>query len=168
MTPDALESLIRNSARDVLRYFERRVAQPADAADCLSEVLLVLWRDRSRVPDDPLEARLWMFGIARTTLAAAGRRSGRRSAEVERLRVLLEATPTDLHADSEGLAIDVREAIAGLPEAQREVVQLHHWEGLPLVDIAAVVGTSPSTVRSRYAAARASLAQALAPYGVDV
>ncbi|UYN84042.1 MAG: sigma-70 family RNA polymerase sigma factor [Microcella sp.] len=167
MTPDELERLISANARDVLRYFERRVAQPADAADCLSEVLLVLWRDRARVPDDPIEGRLWMFGIARTTLAAAGRRSGRRSAEVERLRAMLETSAADLHADNEGLAIDVRDAIARLPVAQREVVQLHHWEGLPLVDIAAVVGVSSSTVRSRYAAARAALTASLASYGVD-
>lgn len=167
MTPDELESLIRTNARDVLRYFERRVVQPADAADCLSEVLLVLWRDRSRVPEDPLEARLWMFGIARTTLAAAGRRSGRRSAEIERLRTVLQSSPPDLHTDREGLAIDVRDAITRLPLAQREVVQLHHWEGLTLVDIATVVGSTPSTVRSRYAAARAALAQSLSSYGID-
>jgi RNA polymerase sigma-70 factor, ECF subfamily len=164
---DALERVIAATASDVLRYFERRLPERADAADCLSEVLLVLWRDRDRVPDDPQEARLWMFGIARTTLTATQRISARRAAELERLRRALETGAKPETASATDLTLDVRAAIASLPAAQRELVQLHHWEGLPLVDIAIVVGAPASTVRSRYAAARAALATALAAHRVD-
>lgn len=167
MNADDLERVIATTASDVLRYFERRLPDRADAADCLSEVLFVLWRDRARVPDDPHEARLWMFGIARTTLTATRRISARRAAEVERLRVTLDLGTNPETASAADLALDVRAAIATLPAAQREVVQLHHWEGLPLVDIAAVVGVSASTVRSRYSAARATLATALSAHQVD-
>ncbi|MFP5291172.1 MAG: RNA polymerase sigma factor [Actinomycetes bacterium] len=167
MRPDALERVIAATASDVLRYFERRLPERADAADCLSEVLLVLWRDRDRVPDDPHEARLWMFGIARTTLTATRRIAARRAAEVERLRLALDTVVHPETTSATDLTLDVRSAIAALPAAQREVVQLHHWEGLPLVDIANVVGVPASTVRSRYAAARLALATALSAHQVD-
>jgi RNA polymerase sigma-70 factor, ECF subfamily len=165
--PDALERVIAAAASDVLRYFERRLPERADAADCLSEVLLVLWRDRDRVPDDPHEARLWMFGIARTTLTATRRISARRTADLERLRLALDSGVQPETASATDLSLDVRSAIAALPAAQRELVQLHHWEGLSLVDIANVVGVPASTVRSRYAAARAALATALSEHQVD-
>ena len=167
MKADDLERLITATAGDVLRYFERRVTDRADAADCLSEVLLILWRDRDRVPNDAHEARLWMFGIARTILTATRRLSARRSAQVERLRVVFEAGAHPEAASSTDLALDVRAAIAELPAAQREVVQLHHWEGLPLVDIATITGVPASTVRSRYAAARTTLAAALSTHHID-
>lgn len=167
MTAPALERLIADTAPDLLRYFERRVMVRADAADYLNETLLVLWRDRARVPTDAHGARLWMFGIARTILAAERRLSGRRDAVVEAVRTALEPATHPDHAEHSDLAIDVRSAIERLPPAQREVVQLHHWEGIPLVDIATIVGVSASTVRSRYATARQSLAQTLAGHHVE-
>lgn len=166
MNTRALERLIAETAPDLLRYFERRVPVRADAADYVSETLLVLWRDRDRIPGVAHDARLWMFGVARTVLTAGRRHSFRRDAVVDAVR---SAIGRDEHPDlatQSDLALDVRAAIGRLPEAQREVVQLHHWEGLPLVDVAVVTGASASTVRSRYAAARASLAHILADHQV--
>lgn len=167
MKSSELENVIRATAPDVLRYFERRVAQRADAADCLSEVLLIVWRERSRVPGSALEARLWMFGVARTVLRASRRIAQRDDAHVEQLRQALSTRTAPDEAAATDLALDVRSAIAALPDAQREVIELHHWDGMPLVDVARVVGTSASTVRSRYAAARATLAATLSAMKAD-
>ena len=51
----------------------------------------------------------------------------------------------------------VREAIARLPQADREVVVLRHLEGLHPADIAAVLGTSPGAVEVRLSRARQRL-----------
>jgi RNA polymerase sigma-70 factor (ECF subfamily) len=56
---------------------------------------------------------------------------------------------------------EVRDAVRRLPQAQRELVMLVHWDGFSIRDAAEVLGVNPSTARSRYAAARASLVASL-------
>ena len=48
-----------------------------------------------------------------------------------------------------------------LPDAQRELVMLVHWDGLSIAEAAGVLGLNPSTARSRYSAAREQLRSAL-------
>lgn len=157
---DRVSRVVTANADDVLRYLLRRVADPQDAADVLGETLLVVWRRARDLPDDDESARMWMFGIARRTLLAHGRRRRRRQAIADRLRDRLRER---LHEHDEDVAelvhrrADVRTALDRLPAAQREVVVLVHGEGLSLVESARVMGASASTTRSRYAAALAAL-----------
>jgi RNA polymerase sigma-70 factor (ECF subfamily) len=65
--------------------------------------------------------------------------------------------PTELAPDS----IDLMNVLATLPSAQREVVVLHHLADLPVTDIAAALGLSVGTVKSRLSRARLALAHAL-------
>ena len=62
------------------------------------------------------------------------------------------------------LAVKVREAVMRLPPLQREVLVLFEYEGLPLSEIAAVVGTDVGAVKSRLHRARERLRNSLAPY----
>jgi RNA polymerase sigma-70 factor (ECF subfamily) len=55
----------------------------------------------------------------------------------------------------------VRDAVLRLHNAQRELVMLVHWDGFTLVEAAEILRLNPSTARSRYAAAREVLRQAL-------
>ena len=48
-----------------------------------------------------------------------------------------------------GLERQVRQALAKLPEAQREAIVLHRFEGMSFSEIAQVVGLSESAVRVR-------------------
>ncbi|MBI2299770.1 MAG: RNA polymerase sigma factor [Armatimonadetes bacterium] len=66
--------------------------------------------------------------------------------------------------ESEELTREVRRALSGLPAAQREVIVLHHLEGLPLDQIAALLGVAEGTVKSRLGRGRARLAELLRPY----
>src|SRR5690606_8089851 len=68
----------------VLGYVSRRAGSADRAADVFSEVFLVAWRRLDDVPPGA-EARLWLFGVARRTLANARRATRRRDALVERL-----------------------------------------------------------------------------------
>jgi RNA polymerase sigma-70 factor (ECF subfamily) len=65
--------------------------------------------------------------------------------------------------DREAAAERVREAIAALPEAFREVVMLRFAEGFSYQEIAAVLSCPAGTVMSRLARARALIRRALAP-----
>jgi RNA polymerase sigma-70 factor (ECF subfamily) len=69
--------------------------------------------------------------------------------------------------DSESLLIEVErarrlyQALDQLPPAKRAVLILHDLEGLPAGEVAAVVGVSEATVRSRLRDGRAKLVQLL-------
>jgi RNA polymerase sigma-70 factor (ECF subfamily) len=55
-------------------------------------------------------------------------------------------------------------AVAQLPEGQREVLILAHYEQMPLAEIARVVEAELTTVKSRLQRARAHLKETLATY----
>lgn len=144
---------------DLLAYFERRTGS-ADAADLLSETMLTAWRRIDDLPQDDIEARMWLFGVARRVLANAERASVRRWKLAERLRGHLSSHP-QTYDDAE--AIDVRDAVRRLPDDLRDLVGLVHWEGFTLEEAARIVGIPASTARGRYQNARRRLAEMLSP-----
>ncbi|OLE52153.1 MAG: hypothetical protein AUG51_19545 [Acidobacteria bacterium 13_1_20CM_3_53_8] len=64
----------------------------------------------------------------------------------------------------EELAAEVSRAVASLPPLQREALVLFEYEGLPLAEVAAIVGKDVGTVKSRINRARQRLRKILAPY----
>lgn len=149
---DAVADALKTNAPDLLRYLQRRVG--GEAPDVLGETLLVAWRRAKDMPADATQARMWLFGIARMSVVGHGRDPSRRLRLAERLHGLMEPVvwPDD------AVAMDVRRAIASLPEAQAELVRLVHWEGSSLADAAQVMGLNASTARRRYQKAREELA----------
>lgn len=164
----ALTNALSTNASDLLAYFERRTDPRADAADQLSETMIVAWKRVDRLPSDETEARKWLFGIASKVLLSSRRTRQRRSAALDRLRDEVSrkrlVTPGEVESLEE--AEQVRAAIAQLPRSLQELVRLVHWDGFSLVDAAGVTGISASTARSRYARARELLRETLAETGV--
>lgn len=152
-----LRAALRRSADDLLRYFERRVAVPEDAADLLAETMTTAWRRVEKLPVEPERQRMWLFTIAAHVLAN-GLRSRRRA---RRLGERLKQTMTQAQIPDHTEAHAVRDAVLRLRDAHRELVMLVHWDGLTLVEAAELLGLNPSTARSRYAAARDQLRLAL-------
>jgi RNA polymerase sigma-70 factor (ECF subfamily) len=155
--PEAAEArfaeLYRDHARDVLAYAVRRTASAEDAADVVAETFLVAWRRTADVPSGDA-ARLWLYGVARRTLANQRRGERRRTRLAARMRaelpaVLAAARPATTAADNEVLA-----AIATLRESDREVLLLSSWEQLSPAEVAGVLAISPLAVRSRLHRAR--------------
>ncbi|KQP01871.1 RNA polymerase sigma factor [Leifsonia sp. Leaf264] len=155
---DRLEAVIRATASDLLAYLERRIDPRADAADVLSEALIVAWKKASRLPSDDVAARMWLFAITRNTLLNARRATSRRNDATSRLRVELSLVSA---ADDPDNVLAVRDAVNNLPLEMRELVELVHWEGFSIAEAASITSVSPSTARSRYSAAKAKLRRAL-------
>ncbi|WP_104106210.1 RNA polymerase sigma factor [Nocardioides sp. 616] len=158
----AARAALRDASRDLLAYFVRRVTSPEDAADLLGETMLTAWRRIDKLPETPERQRMWLFVIAAHTLSNHRRTARRRLELTERLRTLLgaAANPADIPPDTEG-SYAVRDAVLRLPQPQRELVMLVHWDGFTIVEAAELLGLNASTARSRYAAARAALREAL-------
>lgn len=150
--------LYRDNARDLLGYALRRCADPDDAADVVAETFLVAWR---RLPDVPLggEARLWLYGTARRVLANQKRGARRRDRLTARLREQLrEQLPVQRAREASAIA----EALAGLGEADRELLMLIGWEELAPAEAAKALGISPLAARTRLHRARRRLRARLA------
>ena len=160
-----IHGFVTREGPDLLDYFIRRVERADDAADLLSETFVVIWRRRSSIPVDLIEARMWLYGVARKVLTTHRRGAGRRNTLSERLRLELAVASTASHLEGALLHEQVRQLIRGLDEIDREIIGLVYWEGFALVEVARILSMRPSTVRSRHARARAALRIALLTKG---
>ena len=163
---------------DTRREFEQRLAEcgplayrvacgvlrnTADAEDVAQEAMLRAYRQFERLRDRNC-FRAWLVRIA-FRLALDQLRSGRR----RELRDMLwsqpqhqppAATAEDLAASNEFQA-DLENALAELPEKLRLVLLLAAMEGHTIDEIAAMLGISTGTVKSRIFYARRQLAEKL-------
>lgn len=151
MTRDApLTRALERDAADLLAYLSRR-AGPDDAPDLLGETMVVAWRRASELPADAERARMWLFGIARGTLANHARGQRRRWALADRMKLQMGDSAVSPAADH---GIEVRDAIARLDPELAELIRLVHWDRLRLTQAAQLLGIPASTARGRYARAR--------------
>jgi RNA polymerase sigma-70 factor (ECF subfamily) len=157
VTDDAhtrLGTLHESLAVDLLNYFIRRVEQREDAADLLAETFLVAWRNIGRLPKESEAARMWMFVTARNVHRNYLRGARRRERLSDRLRLDLRTVTPEATSDEQ---LDIRAAVRALPDGQRELVMLMHWEAFSLPDAARIAGIPESTARGRYQRARIAL-----------
>jgi len=149
----------------VTGYIQNRVP-PNEAADVVSETYLVAWRRRAELPEHALP---WLLVVARNTLAQQRRGNGRNAAlaaEVERLHHLLPTTESDVAAEVTE-RITVLAALDSLSPADREVLVLSVWDGLPARQAAQVLGCSPAAFTVRLHRARGRLARAMTAQDAD-
>ena len=94
----------------------------------------------------------WVRRVA-INLAAMADRSLRR-----RARALLRLGRPPLVPELGPELLDLRDALAALPLAQRQVIVLHHLVGLPVEEVARELRLATGTVKSRLARGRAAMA----------
>ncbi|GLY13545.1 siderophore-interacting protein [Kineosporia sp. NBRC 101677] len=151
---DSFRRLYADNFPAMLSYALRRVGGLDDAADLVADIFLVAWRRRAEMPPGD-EARLWLFGVARLTLANHSRGEQRRHQLSERLR--LELREHLITHDPTGDLVEVRavrEVMAQLEPVDREVLELAVWEQLAPREIAVALGLSSQVVRARLSRAR--------------
>jgi RNA polymerase sigma factor (sigma-70 family) len=154
------EQLYRETRTDLLAYLMRRSPNPEVAADLLADTYLIAWQKLDMIPAGE-RARLWLFGVARNLLLEGARRRRSRQALVERLAAeLRSAQPARAPVEDER-ASALGEALAALPEWDREIVLLTAWEGLTPKEIAAVIGVRVNVVRVRLHRTRTRLRREL-------
>ena len=151
----ALDSFIRTGQADVYRFC-LRLTSADEAADLTQETFLRAWRSLSRFRGES-EARTWLLGIARNTVADHIRRNARR----RRLRVVTPMDPHDLRnhpaAGDDGEGRATAALLDELAEDRREAFVLTQLIGLSYDEAAVVCGVPVGTIRSRVARARDAL-----------
>ena len=153
------EEIYRDNRGPVLAYLLRRTSNPDDAADVLADTFLTAWRRLDDVPPGAA-ALLWLYGVARHSLANHRRRERRRSVLAERIRAELAVAYRAPEFD--GHLADLADALGSLSEADQELLALVAWERLDHQQIASVLGCSRNAVDIRLHRARRRLSEALA------
>jgi RNA polymerase sigma factor (sigma-70 family) len=121
------DEIYAENHQQVLGYLLRRTENTDDAADVFAETFLIAWRRLDDLPPGQ-QARMWLYGTARRTLANHRRGERRRLALADRLRADL-ARGYQPH-QPEGDAAEIAAAFRRLPEPDRELLALVAWEGL--------------------------------------
>ena len=153
------ERLYATTFPEIAGYVRRRCTG-ADADDVLAQVFAVAWRRLDHIPSPPQD-RLWMFGVARKTVADTERSARRRWRLGARLATeALVSGPADPGPDS--AAERVVDALAMLRPADREALRLVLWDELSHAEAAAVLGCSANAFEIRYRRARAAVRDQLA------
>jgi RNA polymerase sigma-70 factor, ECF subfamily len=133
----------------VFRYFQRMTGRHHLAQDLTQEVFLRVVRGFEAYQDQGLAAA-WLFRIARNVLIDYKRRTETAPKTVP--------YADHLSADSGHLAaFGLQEALALLPDRDREVFVLRETDGLSYAEIAAACETTEETVRTRLRRARLQL-----------
>jgi len=140
-----LAELYDRSGGDLYRYLTIVLSSTNRAEDVLQEVFLRLLRVARRDPE-ALANRFYVLRVARNE---AFRQMGRRRHRaIEQNDGLL--TIRDPRHGSESERIAIAEALARLPEEQREVLHLKIYMSMTFAEIAEVTQTPQNTVASRY------------------
>ena len=140
---DAFARLVDDSSDRLYRVAYRILRDPDDARDATQQALLEAWRDLPSLRD----AERWEAWSYRLVVHACYRQ--RRRAQGGTVRLL----PSDAVHDDVARAVAERDEIErgfrGLTAEHRAVVVLHHFVGLPLTEVADVLGVPAGTARSR-------------------
>lgn len=142
-------------------YVRRRV--PVDEAeDIVAQVFLVAWRRFTQIPAPP-EDRLWLFGVARRTVADYRRTTLRR----KRLqgRLVQESTGPQAVGSLDG-STRTEMALDTLAQRDRELLTMVAWDGLSHAEIGEILGCSANAVELRYRRARERFKEAFGPLEV--
>lgn len=131
----------------LLGLFRRQGAQPDDAQDLLQQTFLHLHRARLDFKQGT-SVRPWLFTIAFNVHREVGRKKlRRRERGLEQEPAVASSVSQPLESSED--AARVREGLGALPDAQREVIELHWFQGVAFAEIAAIVGASVSAVKVR-------------------
>ena len=154
---EAFETLIR-AAGDHLLAVARKILRDPDAAeDALQQAVIKAWR---RLPQlrDPDRFDAWLYRILVMACYAEANQARRFTGHVRSLR------PDEVEGDFAAQFADreaLEQAFVSLTPAHRAVVVLHHFAGLPTIEVARALGVSHGTVRSRLHYALRTLRSAL-------
>jgi RNA polymerase sigma-70 factor, ECF subfamily len=158
---DALAALYDRFGRTAYGLALRVVRDAELAEDVVQEAFLSLWRTAGRFVPERARAGTWLLTLVHRRAVDLVRREERRRAEP------IESAPEAADAAAEEapwLRLErerVRTALASLPDAQREAIELAYYGGFTQAELADRLGQPLGTIKSRMFAGLARLGELL-------
>ena len=159
---DALAELYDRFGRVAYGLALRIVRDPALAEDAVQEGFLAVWRSSARFVTERAKASTWILTLIHRRAVDLVRREQPRRAEP------LDAAPHPSGDDTEEEAwlrlrrTRVQEALARLPDKQREALELAYYGGFTQSELADRLGEPLGTIKSRMFSGLAGLRELLA------
>jgi len=158
----AFDQIIISHQRKIISLAWRMLGNQEDARDAAQETFMRVYKSFGRF-DPAHDFNGWLYRIAVNVCRdlARKRRSNHFSLEAE-VESGAIAEPVSPH-DTESAALlaqeqaILRRALATLPEKERAAIVLRDLEGLDTEEVARILGSSPTTVRSQISAARVKI-----------
>jgi RNA polymerase sigma-70 factor (ECF subfamily) len=143
-----------------------------EAAELLQDVYLEVWRKVSRYDVGRGTPVAWLITLTKSRAidrlrarAARGYRATN-SLEVETAIQIADPGPSPFETQSDQeLRIAVGAAVAGLPQAQQQAIELAYYEGLSHAEIAARLNQPLGTVKTRIKLGMSKLRDGLQQWG---
>lgn len=182
---DAFELLYDRYAGQVYGLAQRVLEDRAASEDVTQQAFLRLWRHAEHFDAERGNVRSWLLTIAhRMAIDALRRRRARRTLDLDRDSGQDTHDGAGIDPEAEWDILDedanaqeaahlnlsrqrVRQAIAGLPEQHRRVIELALFSGLTHREIADRLGEPVSTAHSRARQAMLLLRQKLPEFGPE-
>lgn len=144
----AFRSLFERYAPLLLRAMLRELFVREEANDLVQQTFLQLHRAR-RDFDPGQKLKPWVFTIAMNLKREYFRRKKRRPERSLDAESVPEPAVAARGAEQVEARRTLSKALADLPADQREVIELHWFDGLEFPEVAEVVGASVSAVKVR-------------------
>jgi len=146
--PEAFVQLYQRYLQPLLQMMVRRHRFSDEARDLVQQTFLQVHRARADY-DPSRRFRPWLYTIARNLSHEALRKQVRRPTVSIEHPMVAEPIAEGVSAEDMRVARAVRAAIEALPHDQREVIELHWFDGLRFPEIAQCLGLPANTAKVR-------------------
>jgi RNA polymerase sigma factor (sigma-70 family) len=154
-----LEDFVKTTFSGLLRYLRRLGSSHALSEDIAQDAYIAAMRNWVQVRELK-NPRAWLYIVARNLLVSALRKEAR--------RISLDHAPLEpwdpSSPDIATSVVNARamfDAMARLPDRQREAIVLKFFNAFTVDEISSALGIAPATVRSQLRHARTKLAEQL-------
>jgi RNA polymerase sigma-70 factor, ECF subfamily len=167
--PELFGVLFDRHFATIHRYLERRIGSEA-ADELAAEVFRVAFEQRRRFRPVHESALPWLYGVATNLMLKRWRGERRRLRALARLEATVDRDNRSLEGleervDAHATRAQLLDALASLPQGDRDVIVLIAWEELSYEEVAAALAIPIGTVRSRLNRARRRLRELLGASG---
>lgn len=154
---DAYNLLVSRWEKRIYNYLLRLVANREDAMDLSQDVFLKAYQNLAKL-EDPARFGPWLFRIAHNEAYSLLRKPKTEQEVAERAERTVWGQMLPIET-----SLAVERALSKLTEEQREAVLLKVYQGFKFEEIAEVLDTPVSTIKSRVYTALELLKESLAP-----
>ena len=145
---ESFEDLYRQTFRRLYAYVASLMRDPSAAEEVTAQAYERAYRKRGSFRPGRGSPEAWLFGIARNAALDELRRRGRRATIESEIEDPWCAGPAEL-AEDEERRVAVRRALPELEARDRDLIALKFAGGLSNVEVAKVVGLSPSNAGTK-------------------
>lgn len=156
----AARALYRSYGPELYGFAVRRLRDEGLAEELVQDVFTRAWRGADRYRPERGSVRTWLYAIARSAVLDAERRRGRRP-PAQRSEPAGDRLDGSEPIEQALLRHQIQLAISRLTSEHRQVIELVHFRGMALAEVAELTGLPLGTVKSRLHYATRALRLAL-------